>query len=59
MIDKDASIIKSISNLGMGLGLDVAPEKKKGRNWNKVSYLCDWNISITEPHIHHSPGSVL
>lgn len=29
MTDKDASIIKPIYNLGMGLGLAVAPEKKR------------------------------
>lgn len=28
MIDKDSLIIKYTSNLGMGLGLNVAPEKK-------------------------------
>ena len=52
MINKDSLIIKYTSNLGMGLGLNVAPEKK-GRIWNTVSYLCDWTISIMEPHTHY------
>ena len=43
MIDKDSLIIKYTSNLGTGLGLNVAPEKKK-----RVEFEIKSVISVTE-----------